>query len=273
MPEKLLDELIRYAWEDDNIRLMAMNGSRVNRAVAVDRFMDFDVVYAVRDPGPFLNEPDWSRRFGPIAISQTPFFMEEGGDEELIFMTWYEDGSRSDIRILELDRLKDYLREDTLTRIILDKDQRVTELPEPSAAGHWLKKPSEHRFGDAVNEFWWVSLYVTKALARDQYIAATGYLAIVREELIRVMAWNRAHDADYRLNFGGQWKFLEQHLKEEKVRALSGTFDLMDPSGIKRSLAQCRILFRAECREYAEKTGYSVPDYARRVLALEADWQ
>ena len=268
----MLDLILAFGRGDDNIRAVTLNGSRVDPRVVRDPYMDYDVVFHVRTVAPFIKDPGWSRAFGKIVIAQTPYFMETDGAKYPNFMSWYTDGSRTDIRVLPLDELADYLREDSLTKVLLDKDGLIPELPEASDLIHHLKKPSQQKLKDSVNEFYWVSLYVTKALARGQLIAAAEFLAIVRGELFRLLAWNAAHDEAYTINFGSHWKFLDGYLTSAEHLEIRSSYDLTDAAAIKNSLTRCRALFAKTLVEYCEKTAYSATEDVEGILELEKDW-
>lgn len=268
----MLDQILAFGREDDNIRAITLNGSRVNPGAEKDPYRDYDLVFHVKDLTPFLNDPGWCRIFGEIVIAQTPYFMEDSKDEFPNFMSWYKDGSRTDIRVQTLAGLRTYLAEDSLTSVLLDKDQCIPCMPEASDWMHHLKQPSRAKLADTVNEFYWVSLYVSKALARCQYIAAAKFLEIVREQLFCLLAWNCAHEEEYTINFGSHWKFLEAHLTEEERSAVWASYALSDPQGIYDSLAQCRDLFAKTLSAYSKKTGYQVSENVDAIQTLERTW-
>lgn len=270
--QAVLEAVLSFAETHDNIRVITLNGSRADPGAHRDDWMDYDLVFHVRSLAPFLADPGWSRVFGDIVIAQTPYFMAGSRDDYPNFMSWYADGTRTDIRVRPLEGLKAYLEEDSLTRVLLDKDGLLPALPQASDRTHRLNKPGEGKYRDSVNEFYWVSLYVSKALARGQYLAAVKYLEIIREELFRLLAWNIAHEADYTVNFGSQWRFLTDYLPEAQYAAVQATYDLMDIEGVRRSLARCRALFLGAKTAYEAKTGYTTAEDVPGILELERHW-
>jgi hypothetical protein len=50
---EMLDLILSFAWEHDEVRAVVMNGSRVNPNAKRDPFQDYDVVYFVRSVEPF----------------------------------------------------------------------------------------------------------------------------------------------------------------------------------------------------------------------------
>ena len=50
--QELYQLILDYAWKDDRIRGVILNGSRANPTAPLDRFRDFDIVYLVTDVEP-----------------------------------------------------------------------------------------------------------------------------------------------------------------------------------------------------------------------------
>ena len=269
---EVLAEVLAFGRACDNIRVITQNGSRTDPLAPRDDLMDYDLVFHVRDLAPFLEDPGWCRVFGEIVIAQTPSLMEGSADRYPNFMSWYADGVRTDIRVRPLAELPAYLAEDTLTVLLLDKDGLVPALPPSSAAIHFLGPPSEQKLKDTVNEFYWVSLYVSKALARGQLLAASAYLDLCRGELLRLLAWNHAHDRGYRVNFGSQWKYLPEYLSAAEETMVLASYDATGERGIFTSLSLCRKLFARTLETYLRKSGLAAGEDVPAILALEALW-
>ncbi|HKJ26728.1 MAG TPA: aminoglycoside 6-adenylyltransferase, partial [Anaerolineales bacterium] len=131
--QDILNLIIKYAQDDDNIRAVVMNGSRVNPNVQPDRMQDFDVVYFVRDTAPLRHNLDLPGYFGELAILQLPDEMGEldPASNRYAYLMQFQDGHRIDFTICPLDALE-AIGEDSLTRVLLDKDGTAPTLPPPS---------------------------------------------------------------------------------------------------------------------------------------------
>ena len=70
--ELVLKRILEFAKSDSNIRLVSMNGSRVNPNATKDWLQDFELVFFVQDLNPYLRNPDLPDCFGEILILQTP---------------------------------------------------------------------------------------------------------------------------------------------------------------------------------------------------------
>ena len=100
--QEMFDLILNTAREDSRIRAVWMNGSRANPNARQDRYMDFDIVYAVSVLEPF-RDPDWIGRFGEICVMQdpdgSPFFAPEEDYRLGQRQTWlmqFADGNRLD---------------------------------------------------------------------------------------------------------------------------------------------------------------------------------
>jgi aminoglycoside 6-adenylyltransferase len=74
------------------------------------------------------------------------------------------DGNRIDLSFYALEQVNLIIK-DSLSLVLLDKDNLIGELPPPSEAGYLPQKPSAKSFDDCCNEFWWLNPYVAKVRA------------------------------------------------------------------------------------------------------------
>ncbi len=122
--QEILDLILDTAHDDERIRAVIMNGSRVNPNAPCDPFQDFDVVYLVSDVAPFRHNMEWIKRFGELMILQIPEDMQDpapNSDGRFTYLMQFTDGNRIDLQIVPLDKLSE-LTQDSLTEILLDKD-------------------------------------------------------------------------------------------------------------------------------------------------------
>lgn len=75
-------------------------------------------------------------------------------------------------RIIEQPELPEVL--DRGYRVLVDKDDRASHLPESTGWANSPSLPSERDYQAVVNEFWWEVLYVAKHLARGRRSSRTA---------------------------------------------------------------------------------------------------
>jgi aminoglycoside 6-adenylyltransferase len=56
--KEMLDLILTYARQNEDVRAVIMNGSRVNPNAKKDPFQDYDIVYLVKDVGPYWGNPE-----------------------------------------------------------------------------------------------------------------------------------------------------------------------------------------------------------------------
>ena len=111
-----------------------------------DPFQDYDIVYFVRKRRTLPPQHDVVRYFGEIMILQTPEDMSDPpaeGDGHYTYLMQFMDGNqnRSEFLRLEPDRCDP---QDSLSLVLLDKDNLLGELPPPSDVGY-LPQPANRQ--------------------------------------------------------------------------------------------------------------------------------
>ena len=201
----MLDLILGTARKDARIRAVILNGSRANPNINPDRFQDFDIVYLVREVAPFVDDPAWIDRFGERMIAQMPDLMEGEAprqDGGFSIMMQFTDGNRIDLTLIPINRIGD-MKTDSLSVLLLDKDDRFPPFPPASEVSYLPQPPSAKAFAECCNEFWWVAPYVTKALARSQILYAHHLLDVVlRTQLMKMLTWWFGIKTNFQVNPG-----------------------------------------------------------------------
>jgi aminoglycoside 6-adenylyltransferase len=125
--KEMLDLILHVAENDDNIRAVIMNGSRVNPHAKKDPFQDFDIVYFVRDVEPYKRNKTFISPFGDLMIMQTPEDMIDPpaeNDGHYTYLMQFLDGNRIDLSLYSLDTIQSNIA-DSLTVVLLDKDHLI----------------------------------------------------------------------------------------------------------------------------------------------------
>ena len=268
---EMLDLILRTAREDERIRAVIMNGSRVNSHAPRDEFQDFDILYVVTAPASFRADERWIERFGELMILQMP---EEMGDPpakdngSVVYLAQFMDGNRIDLTLFPIEKLKE-MEKDSLSVTLLDKDGILPEFPPPNETSYLPKPPTRKQFDDCCNEFWWVSLYAAKGLRRGQITYAHFMLDnVVRDELMKMLTWHIGECTAYAVNPGGYGKYFQKHLEPELWQELLKIYADAQPAHIWDALFAACGLFRRVAVPLALARGFAYPAEAdRRVSA------
>ena len=265
--QEFLNLFLDFAKTDLRVRAVGMEASRLNAQVPPDGFRDFDLTFFVTEMDSFTRDDGWLDRFGERLILQKPEGMELFPAEEpgFSYLMLFADFNKADLTLLPVGMLGSYLKQDSLRAILLDKDGLVKDPPVPSDKSYWIQKPSARSFDDCCNEFWNLSHYVAKGICRKELFYAADHLALLREELFRMLEWEIGAEKGFHFSLGKKHKFLSRYLAPEAMRRLERTYNLGTLEDIRQALDLCRDLFSESARKTAALLGYSLPDYGEKV--------
>lgn len=266
--QEMYELLLAFARQDERVRVVAMNGSRANPNAPRDVFQDYDIVFVVTEMDNFLADDTWLEVFGRRIIMQKPDAMElfppERGNR-FAYLMLFEDGNRIDLTLLPLVELEVYLKEDKMLRVLLDKDGRVPALPQSSDADYWIKRPNPGMFDDCCNEFWWLSTYVAKGLARGELPYAIAHLDLMRKQLMTMLSWQVGLEKDFSFSIGKQFKYLQQHVSASVWQQFCETWNAGSHQACTQALEGMLALFREVSKNVADQMNYKYPDYDAKV--------
>lgn len=245
---QMFDLILSIAKNDERIRAVILNGSRVNNKIVKDNLQDFDIVYLVKELDSFIANPNWIDIFGERIILQTPNSMNlykeavNPNEEELVYLMLFKDHNRIDLSLTKINNRSK--KNDSLTKILLDKDNIFKKIPSPNDKDYWIKKPSQKEFSNCCNEFWWVSTYIVKGLLRDEIIYTKEIQeTIVRKMFMNVIAWNIAADYEFEINLGANNRFIEKYLDSKTINRIKNTYSDFTKINIWNSLTLMSDIF------------------------------
>lgn len=264
--QEMKNLLISFAKNDNRIRLVTLEGSRANKNIPRDSLQDYDISYFVTDMDSFKKNDEWLNVFGKRLIMQKPEDMELFPPELghwFSYLMLFEDGNRIDLTLIPINEVDDYFsNSDGLVEVLLDKGGLVKIKVVANDRKYWIKKPTAREFDDCCNEFWWVSTYVVKGLARKEILFTIDHLnEIVRPNLLRMMSWQIGLERGFTFSVGKNYKFIEQYLPKDDWETLLTTYSESSYSNMWKSLFTCYELFRKYSKSVAESLGYKYPDY------------
>jgi aminoglycoside 6-adenylyltransferase len=245
--QEMLDLILSTARNDERVRAVIMNGSRLNPNAPRDFFQDYDIIYVVTEKESFLAEPGWIKVFGDLMILQLPDEMADPspqGTDSYAYLMQFADGNRIDLSLLPAEAL-DKLEPDSLTLTLLDKDGILPQFDPPSELSYLPGKPTSKQFFDCTNEFWWVSPYVAKGLWRREIVYARHMLDVyVREQLDKMLLWYVGVGTNFHKSPGKMGKYLEKYLEPDLWQLLMKTYSDADYEHTWQALFAMGDLFR-----------------------------
>ena len=261
--QEIFDLILSFAKQDENVRVVVLNGSRSNPTMKKDLFQDYDIAYFVRDMQPLIRNRELVEYFGEIMILQLPDEMGTGQSPEInryAYLMQFIDGTRIDLSICALDSLETLLTNDSLTKVLLDKDGRAQGLPEPSDLDYRPQRSTKKMFEDCCNEFWWLAPYVAKGLWRGELIFSRYILdCLVRGELMKMLEWYFGIQTDFSRSMGKQGKFLKEVLNSSEWAMLKATYSDSKLDNIWEALFIMGSLFRKIAVIVGDFFGFDYP--------------
>ena len=266
----MMELVLAFARHDERVRLVGMEGSRLDPEARRDRFQDYDITYVVTEMGSFTADDGWLEYFGDRIMMQKPEAMslfppELGG--WFSYLMLFEDGNRIDLKLVPLADLESYLSSESRLAILLDKDQRVASPVVPSDRDYLVHKPTHAFYDDCCNEFWWVSTYVAKGLCRGEFLYAADHLnRFARPSLLRMQTWEAlVKGKQEAVKPGKSYKYLPRLISPDAMESLKRTFRNGSPADIWDSLFLCFAMFRRSSRAVGDAIGHPYPDYDSKV--------
>lgn len=257
--QEMFDLILGTAKNDDRIRAVMMNGSRVNSNAPKDVFQDYDIVYFVTGLDSFTDDHSWIDVFGERMILQMPTeFGDPPTQDDVVFayLIQFMDSNRIDLTLFPIDQL-DHWQDDSLSTMLLDKDGLFENLPPANDSGYLPQPATVKQYADCCNEFWWVSVYVAKGLWRQQLTYAKFMIDnVVRKELLKMLNWYVGIQTEFSKNLGGYGKFLQTYLESDLWTMLEKTYADADYDNNWDALFVMVELFRQIAHKVADHHGF-----------------
>lgn len=261
--KEVMNLIIDFAKSNNKIKAVIMNGSRVNDKIKKDKLQDYDIVYVSYNVEAFIENRSWIRYFGDVCIMQTPdessiFKVDNKTLESFGFLVQYFD-IRIDFTVCTTKHALNTIITDSLTRIILDKENLLPKINEASDEDYILKRPTKEEFKDCCNEFWWVSVYIAKGLYRNELLYAIDHLNLyVRPMYLLMLKYKAGFDKNYKVSFGKNDKYLPNYLNDNDLTNLKKTYPTLERDVLWDALFNICEYFEVTSVEVGNLLGYTV---------------
>ncbi|MCM1193399.1 MAG: aminoglycoside 6-adenylyltransferase [Butyrivibrio sp.] len=273
--KEILDLILEIGERDERIRGAYMNGSRTNPNVPKDIFQDYDVVYVVGETESFIQDKSWIRQFGEILYMQLPDECPDEGTDISRSYGWlvqFADGVRIDLHVETVEKTLADGFPDSLTVILMDKDNRFPKLPESNDSGYHVRKPDGQRYACVCNEFWWCLNNVAKGLWRGEMPYVQDMVNFhVRKQLETMLSWKVGILTDFSVSVGKSGKYMYRWLDRKEWETYLSTWFSADLSEGWEAVFRMCDLFRQTAEYVGRELGYdyNAPEGANSRSYLE----
>lgn len=281
---EVLERLVAWGEAHESIRALILTSSRARSDGSVDTLSDYDLIVAVTDTAGFTTNDEWVSAYGePLA--------RWGDQSELYGLTnhflgvVYADGVKVDYtvwpealleRVAEAEALPEEL--DVGYRVLLDKQGRTAGWKAPTYRAHIPAPPTETEYRAIIEEFWWDTTYVAKALWRGEVVFAKFALDYDAKivALRRILEWRIELDHEWSIRPGAYGRGLERRLPADIWSELAETYVGPEVEENWDALFRTTALFRRMATEVGDALGYAYPldvdeavsDYLEKVRQL-----
>ncbi|NLC18059.1 MAG: aminoglycoside 6-adenylyltransferase [Clostridiales bacterium] len=228
--KEMMDLIMKKAIEDDRIRAVALDGSRVIRSAVHDKYSDFDIVYFVRDIREFTRDKGWINYFGDILIVQCPddwynHPYDYSSHDRFAYLMQFTDGNRIDLTLVDIRNIAQEKYNNEPRVILLNKDNYPELIPVEDEKAFYIQAPTQMEFSNTCNEFRWLSLYVAKGLCRKElYYAKYSYDVLMMDMFMKMLNWKVGTQYGFNITTGKFSKYLKRYLSDSEMKRLQGIF-------------------------------------------------
>lgn len=273
--EKEMYELIKnFAELDDRIRLVILNGSRANPNAKKDIFQDYDLACYVTEVEPYLNEKNVVSYFGETVVVEQPNFGPWPPDDADGSYHNYNmqllDGNRIDLTFFSIEKIEEQCK-DSLSVVLIDKDNLCTNLPDASEKSYFISEPTEAQFEGCCNAFYFaIGSHIPKTIWRNQLPLLKSYMeGWLRVPTRLMLSWEIGVNTGFDQSIGASGRHLEQLLEPEKWEQYLLTYVDSDYEAIWESIFRFYDLFSQSAAFIANEYNFIFPEEkAGKVLSF-----
>lgn len=256
----ILNRIIDWAKQNDNIYSVIITGSHSRQDKKVDQFSDYDIELIAKNPRILISNNDWFYKFGKVLI----FEAFDEGQEYPTRLVVYERGLKVDFTLADEKRLlnmKSKGLDDLYTRgykVLIDKKGLTSDLPKPS--GSPIKNPPrEKEYLRVVNEFWFEASHIPKYLERGDLWVVKFRDWTMKEMTLKMLEWY-AISNDPKKDTWHIGAHINEWLEKETLDEVGQIFSSFELRDSWRSLIANIKLFRRISKKVAQSFNYSYPE-------------
>lgn len=283
--DPVLDQLARWANQQQLIRAVILTSSRAIPHAALDLFSDYDVILVLRSIQQFYVDRSWLEVFGPVLAVYRDPLIDENGHKRSAYVVQYETGLKIDFNLWTVELLQQVTADERLPpefdagyKMLVDKDDLSTALTSPTYAAYIPTPPTETYYLELIEGFLLDTTYVAKFLWRDDMMAAKHILdhSLKQEHLRPMLEWHAEIEYQWTLKPGPYGRRLKQHVRPDLWAELERTYCGLEIEENWEALFRTILLMRRVATEVGKHLGYTYPqrldqrvmDYLSRVRSL-----
>ena len=265
--EEKLKAIIDWSVNNADVRTVLLTSSLVNPLAPIDEFSDIDIELVFKDNATYISDNNWTRNFGnPIAMIE---------EDETCFdykhamkMVLYGDYVKVDFKLYSKSNFLKEVNQNELPKdwdigykVLIDKDEITKNLKKPTYQISIIKKPTEEKFRQVLNDFWWDTVYVAKCLVRDElfYAKFMSENNIRTDYLMPLIEWYIANQHDWKITTNKFGRLFKKYLTSEMWKKVEKTFSGSNINDNWNALFAMADLVTEIGNELSKKMDYEYP--------------
>ena len=230
--DEKLKAIIDWSKNNRDIRAVLLTSSLVNPLAPVDDFSDLDIELIFENNAKYISDNTWTENFGnPIAMVEEDETYFEG--KHAMKMVLYADYVKVDFKLYSkpeflLDAKKNELHEDWDIgyKVLVDKEGLTNSLKKPTHQIFIIKKPTEKKFKQVLNDFWWDIAHTAKCIIRDD-LFYTKFMTennIRTDYLIPLIEWYISSEHNWNITTNKYGRLFKKYLTTDLWETIEQTF-------------------------------------------------
>ncbi len=263
--EKFLD----FCKNNDLVLAIYLEGSRVYAKEFIDDYSDYDFLVLVSDIKPFVEDEKFLYNFGEILIMQKPsdsYYQpyDYSGKEPFTYLVQFKGKERLDINFVDISNYQEYVDKYEPIEEIYNKDKIEYISISDNSNVFNITKPTEKEYFDCVNEFYWISLYVAKALNRQELINAIKiYKDYYLKMFMKMLSFKIGHKNDYKISLGKNYRFIKNYLSSWEYKDVVSLYYIANKDDLYSKIFITMDKFTVISREVSNLLGFKFTDYSQ----------
>lgn len=258
MNSDLIKRLKEISILDENIRSVIFTGSRLNNAVAKDGLEDFNFIVGLEELKLYKG------LVNKLLLAEETIIKREeritGSDYDIIHIRALgENENIVDLMILDQENILDFIKDNSLIKVIVDKEKILPEDNIISDIKFREEKISNQEFYDHVVNFYMRSVDVAISLARKEIIRANYLYDILKKDLLAIVNLYIGQKYDFNVNTGRLGKNFKVYLDKDYYQMYLEIFNTNDLEDFWKSLFMASALFRKLSLEISRSLSYTYP--------------
>jgi len=253
----LLDNVIKWADDNDNIRAVVVTGSLSRDDGSTDEYSDLDVEIIVHEFTDALLQGDWIHNIGEVWIK---FPADEQSRFRLI---WFAGGKKVDFQLQLVEDIQQRRElSDEHKRgyiVMLDKDDLYANLPPSPHIFPQPDPPTAHEVHEIINEFWFESIHVAQFIRRREFWVVKFRDWTMKSDLLQLMEWHTRLKLNNTVNTWLIGKRIHQWADADTYDAIQKIWAHWDAQDCWESLLTQIDLFHQLAQDVTQQLDYSYP--------------